>query len=115
MGRLGLAAVLVVLAAAVLAAGCGGSDGENGASGDDRGKALFTSEAEPSPCGSCHVLDDAGTSGAIGPNLDTLQPSAERVASAMREGPGAMPSFADTLSEEDIDAVAEYVEAAAGR
>lgn len=109
-----LAALLLALAAAaMLAAGCGGDDAENGAAGSDRGKALFTSEAQP-PCGSCHVLADAGTSGAVGPNLDTLQPSADRVAKAMRDGPGAMPSFTDQLGEEDIDAVAQYVESAAG-
>jgi cytochrome c6 len=111
MGR--TAAVLSALAvAAMLAAGCGGDDSENGATGSDRGKVLFTSEAEPA-CGSCHTLADAGTSGSVGPNLDALQPSADRVAQAMRQGPGAMPTFTDTLSDEDIDAVAEYVEAAA--
>jgi mono/diheme cytochrome c family protein len=32
----------------------------------------------------------------------------------MREGPGAMPRYDETLSEEDVSAVAAYVEAAAG-
>ncbi|HSL65061.1 MAG TPA: c-type cytochrome, partial [Gaiellaceae bacterium] len=76
-------------------------------------KTLFTAEAEP-PCGSCHTLADAGTSGSIGPNLDDLQPSADRVQRAMREGPGAMPSYAESLSDDDRTAVADYVEGAAG-
>jgi cytochrome c6 len=103
----------VCLAASLLAAGCGGEEGENGTSASDRGRTLFTSEAEPS-CGSCHTLADAGTTGTIGPNLDDLQPTADRVEGAMREGPGAMPSFAESLTDDDIAAVAEYVEAAAG-
>lgn len=107
--RRNAALLLAVAAAAVLGAGCGG-DSESGASGSERGKALFTSEADPA-CGSCHTLADAGTSGAVGPNLDDLQPTADRVAQALRTGPGAMPTYGDRLSEEDIDAVAQYVEA----
>jgi cytochrome c6 len=101
------------LAASLLASGCGGDDGDDEASGSDRGKTLFTAEAEP-PCGSCHTLADAGTSGSIGPNLDDLQPSADRVQRAMREGPGAMPSYAESLSDDDRTAVADYVEGAGG-
>jgi sulfite dehydrogenase len=112
--RRGAALLLALALGVVLAAGCGGGDDESGAAApSDRGKALFTTDAQP-PCGSCHVLADAGTSGTVGPNLDTLQPTAARVANAMRDGPGAMPSFSDTLSDEDIDAVATYVESAAG-
>jgi sulfite dehydrogenase len=103
----------VCLAASLLAAGCGGEDDENGASGSDRGRTLFTSQAEPA-CGSCHTLADADTSGTIGPNLDELQPTADRVQRAMSEGPGAMPRYDESLTDEDIAAVAEYVETAAG-
>jgi mono/diheme cytochrome c family protein len=53
-----------VLAAAVLAAGCGTGGIERG--GDaSRGKQLFTQK-----CASCHTLADAGASGVAGPNLD---------------------------------------------
>jgi cytochrome c6 len=101
-------------AAALLLTACGG-DGENGvADGDaERGREVFTSIADPS-CGSCHRLDDAGTTGTIGPNLDELQPSADQVEQAVRTGPGAMPSFEDELSDEQIDAVSTYVADAAG-
>jgi plastocyanin len=66
MRRSGLpgAAVAVCAAAAVTAlAGCGGLTDQ----GDDvvNGKQLFVSK-----CGSCHVLDRAGTKGVTGPNLD---------------------------------------------
>lgn len=72
-----------------------------------RGKALF-STATPA-CALCHTLKDAGTEGAIGPVLDELQPDAARVARALQNGVGAMPSFKATLSDEDIAALALYV------
>ena len=49
-----------------------------------------------------------------GPNLDEAKPSAELVVDRVTNGMGAMPSFADQLSEEQITEVAAYVSAAAG-
>ena len=72
------------------------------------GKKLLSS-AKPAACAVCHTLKDAGSEGAIGPVLDELQPDAERVARALRNGIGSMPSFKDTLSEAEIAAVALYV------
>ncbi|CAM4254764.1 cytochrome c [Comamonas aquatilis] len=72
-----------------------------------RGKSLFTT-ATPA-CALCHTLKDAGAEGAIGPVLDELQPDAARVARALKDGIGAMPSFKATMSEADIAAVALYV------
>lgn len=72
-----------------------------------RGKKLFTT-ATPA-CAVCHTLKDAGAEGAIGPVLDELQPDAPRVARALRDGIGSMPSFKATLSDADIEAVALYV------
>jgi mono/diheme cytochrome c family protein len=61
--RLVLAALLSVGVAA-LASGCGQTGVAKG--GDiSQGKQLFVSK-----CGSCHALQDAGTLGTIGPNLD---------------------------------------------
>lgn len=77
------------------------------------GKALFTDGAMP-PCALCHTLKDAGTSGAVGPVLDELQPDAARVATALRSGIGAMPSYKATLKEEQILALARYVAKASG-
>ncbi len=77
------------------------------------GKALFTANAVP-PCALCHTLKDAGASGAVGPVLDELQPDAARVATALRNGIGAMPSYKAALKEEQIQALARYVSKASG-
>ena len=76
---------------------------------DAAGEEIFLAQ-----CGACHTLADAGTTGAIGPNLDSSQPSTELVVDRVTNGQGAMPAFADTLSEEQIADVAAYVTAVAG-
>ena len=73
------------------------------------GKALFIGGAQPIACSVCHTLDDAGTTGTIGPDLDELQPDADRIRKTMLEGMGAMPSFADTLDESEREAIIKYV------
>lgn len=78
------------------------------------GRQVFTEQAQP-PCSLCHSLREAGASGVIGPDLDQLKPSVERVAAAVRGGVGVMPSFAASLSAEQIDAVAHYVAQATGQ
>ena len=74
------------------------------------GKEVFASAG----CGACHTLADAGATGTVGPNLDEAKPSAELVVDRVTNGMGAMPPFADQLSEEQITEVAAYVSAAAG-
>ena len=68
-----LALALVVLVAALVIAGCGGSPEVSSGENLAVGKELFVTGnpgvATPS-CGACHVLEAAGTSGQIGPNLD---------------------------------------------
>jgi len=64
------------------------------------------------PCALCHALKDAGTSGAVGPVLDDLQPDAARVVAALKNGIGAMPSYKATLSEAQMQALGRYVEKA---
>ena len=71
------------------------------------GKKLFT-KATPA-CSVCHTLKDAGAEGAIGPAFNDLQPDAARVSKALHDGLGAMPSFKDSLTEEQIAALALYV------
>lgn len=78
-----------------------------------QGKALFLQGAAP-PCAVCHTLKDAGASGAIGPVLDELQPDADRVISAMKNGIGLMPSFRTTLDDAQMRALARYVSKASG-
>lgn len=79
----------------------------------EKGKQVFTNEAQPS-CTVCHTLADAGSAGTIGPNLDELKPSRERVINAVTGGVGIMPAFSDSLSSEQIQAVARYVAAVTG-
>ena len=75
------------------------------------GKALFTGGAEPA-CGVCHTMVDAGTEGEIGPNMDELKPSFEQVRAAVTGGVGVMPAYSDSLSADEIEAVARYVASA---
>lgn len=75
------------------------------------GKEIFLGA---SGCASCHTLADAGATGTIGPNLDATQPPVDLVVDRVTNGQGGMPSFADSLSEEEIQEVAAYVSAAAG-
>ncbi len=117
---------LLLAALVVGVAGCGGEDDkqalpetvvgttttattteEPGASEGDpeAGKEVFSSAG----CGSCHVLEDAGASGAVGPSLDDAKPDYELVVDRVTNGKGAMPSFSDELSEEQINDVAAYV------
>jgi mono/diheme cytochrome c family protein len=60
-------------------------------------------------CGSCHTFAAAGSSGAVGPNLDDAAPSAETAAAVIRSGAGTMPPFAGRLSDAEIEAVAAFV------
>lgn len=60
-------------------------------------------------CGGCHTLDAAGSSGNVGPNLDDAKPDAGLVTDRVTNGMGAMPAFADQLSEKQIADVVAYV------
>ena len=74
------------------------------------GKSIFTAN-----CGSCHTLADAGTSGNVGPNLDGVKPTRQKVVTQVTNGGGAMPAFKDTLDQQQIQAVADYVSSVAGK
>jgi mono/diheme cytochrome c family protein len=93
-------------------AATGGETGETAETGGDpaAGKQVFASAG----CGGCHILEDAGTSGNVGPSLDESQPSNELVVDRVTNGQGAMPAFGDQLSEEEIQNVAAYVVQATG-
>jgi mono/diheme cytochrome c family protein len=60
-------------------------------------------------CGGCHVLEAAGSSGNIGPNLDESQPDFELAVDRVTNGSGAMPAFGDQLEPQQIADVAAYV------
>jgi cbb3-type cytochrome c oxidase subunit III len=110
-------AALVVLATALLAAGCGTGGISKG--DPDQGKKLFLDK-----CGGCHTLADAGTHGTQGPNLD------DAFASSLKQGVEQVtieqvvrdqielavpPMPQDLVTGSDADAVAAYVAAVAGK
>jgi cytochrome c551 len=121
--RIALALVALVLFIGVTA--CGGGDDEG--SGDTTettatdttatdettttdetsvasGRDVFVAE-----CASCHTFADAGSTGAIGPNLDESTLDEAAVESQVRSGGGGMPAFEGQLSDEEIQAVSGYV------
>jgi mono/diheme cytochrome c family protein len=85
--------------------------GGDGGGGETDGKAIFASAG----CGGCHVLEAAGSSGTIGPNLDDAKPSVDLAITRVTDGKGQMPAFKDRLSEAQIKAVAEFVAENAGK
>lgn len=93
--------------------GAGAIGGEAAA----RSRALFTDR-----CSGCHRLADAGASGRIGPDLDAVLPtvSAAKIREAIVDpdaeatpgfSTGRMPSFADELSQQQLDELVDYLEA----
>jgi mono/diheme cytochrome c family protein len=100
--RAALAAGLALLLAPPLAA----------RADDELGRKVFTEVAQP-PCKLCHTLQAAGATATVGPSLDELKPDKARVLEAVRKGLGVMPPFADKLTPEQIEAVADYVARAA--
>ena len=96
-----------------------GSGGGGGASG----KAVFTSAG----CGACHTFKPAGTSGAVGPDLDNLVADAKKAgedpAAYVKESivdpnkvivkgyqPNVMPgNFGQSLTPQEIDALVKYL------
>ena len=112
--------VFALLAAglAIAVAGCGGggdsttteattTTATTGATSGDAaaGKEVFASAG----CGGCHTFSAAGSSGSVGPNLDDAAPSYDHVVTQVTEGGGAMPSFKDKLTEQQIQDVAAFV------
>ncbi len=49
----------------------------------EQGRKLFQTDADPA-CAICHTLADAGVKGKIGPVLDNLKPSEDRVLTALQ-------------------------------
>jgi mono/diheme cytochrome c family protein len=123
--RSALSAAGLALALAAGAAACGtGGLAEGG--DPSRGKELFVQN-----CGSCHTLADAGTKGAVGPNLDdAFGPSREQgfeestirdVVLGQIRTPVTTPSTgapgmpANIVEGEDAESVADYVASVAGK
>ena len=69
----------------------------------NQGKIIFVGDGN---CATCHSLDDANSSGNIGPNLNEIKPDISRVLMAVTNGIGVMPAYQGQLSDEEINAVA---------
>jgi cytochrome c oxidase subunit 2 len=94
---------------------------EGGGAGGADGQTIFIQN-----CGSCHALADAGTTGEVGPNLDTVLPGLSEDAvlesivdpnAEITDGyqPDVMPgNFGELLSDEQLDALVEYLTGAVG-
>jgi mono/diheme cytochrome c family protein len=125
MRRSALIALLLVLTLGL--AGCGGGD-ETAPTPETVEGTLPEDTTEESPgaglegdaaageaiyaengCGGCHVLEAAGSSGNVGPNLDEAQPDLELAIDRVTNGAGAMPAFGDQLEPQQIADVAAYV------
>ena len=72
------------------------------------GKRLFIETASP-PCGVCHSLEAAGAKGVIGPDLDALKPDARRIRTAIAQGVGAMPAYAEQLTDPEVTALVDFI------
>jgi mono/diheme cytochrome c family protein len=83
--------------------------GATEAAGAD-GEAIFKEN-----CAACHTLAAAGATGTVGPNLDDVKPSEDKVAEMVANGGGAMPPFKGALSDAEIAAVAKFVSSSAGK
>ena len=71
------------------------------------GAAVFASAG----CAGCHTFTPAGSTGEVGPKLDGVPLSAEQVQALVTSGRGAMPSFKEQLSKQQIADVAAYLKA----
>lgn len=72
----------------------------------DLGKEIFLNKGA---CATCHVLEDAGSNGQIGPNLNDIRPEKIRVMNAVINGIGVMPAYDGELTKDEIEAVSHYV------
>jgi mono/diheme cytochrome c family protein len=78
------------------------------AQSEELGKQVFTTIAQP-PCAVCHKLQAAGAVGEVGPSLDELKPTEEKIRLAVERGVGNMPPFDEVLTKEQIEAVTRFV------
>ena len=117
-----IAFVLVALVLCIGVAACGG-DEESGATTETTTTETTTTDETTTDetttaagrdvfvanCSSCHTFQDAGATGAIGPDLDQSSLDEAAVESQVRNGGGGMPAFEGQLSDDEIAAVSGYV------
>ena len=95
-------------------AGCGGGGQKPASDSSPRPSSAGAKVFASASCGSCHTLQEAGAKGTVGPNLDQVKPSAERVVREVKNGGTGMPSFRGKLSAQQISDVAQFVSGATG-
>lgn len=109
-------ALTVLAIAGSVAGGCGGGDEEastapsaTASTETAAGQAASGAELFSENCQSCHGAEGAG--GHVGPDLQksSVAENLAQVEEQVRNGGGGMPPFADVLSDEEIDTVAQYV------
>ena len=83
----------------------GAEPAPSGEGDPEAGADIFASEG----CGGCHALEEAGSSGTIGPSLDGRALELDAVVRQVTEGGGGMPPFGDRLSDEEIRDVSAFV------
>jgi len=113
MRRLRLRSVLVLLPALLVAplAACGGDDSTEGAGGAADGQAIYEAN-----CARCHGPDGEGGQGpALGNGEVEGHLSLDEQIDVITNGRNAMPAWEDSLSEEEIEAVATYEREELGR
>ena len=70
------------------------------------GLEVFNNKAK---CGTCHTLQAVKSTSNIGPNLDQLKPSMDRIVYSVTNGIGLMQAWDSILTYDEIEAVAYYV------
>lgn len=113
-------ALTAAVAAATALAACGGQEPLTDSDNAVRGKQLFVAK-----CGSCHVMQRAGTKGNVGPNLDTSfrQSLGEGFGRSVVRGvveyqiqyPQGPQMPADLVKGDDVGHVASYVATAVSK
>jgi cytochrome c oxidase subunit 2 len=108
-----------VLTASAFQAWVRGREAGASTGGGSQGKALFTAN-----CGSCHTMEDAGSTGQVGPNLDEALPGKDKafiresivdpdkvIASGYQ--PNVMPqNFGQMFSEAQLNGLVDYLASA---
>jgi mono/diheme cytochrome c family protein len=102
-----VAAVAAAIGVASLVAACGsGSSGEDAPTNAQlvKGQAVFAQQ-----CARCHGADGSGGRGPrLAGRLHEIFPDEATMAHFVENGGGGMPRFGETLSKEDLAAVAAY-------
>lgn len=80
----------------------------------ERGRDVYLSASQPG-CGTCHILKHAGSTAAVGPNLDVMRPDLQKIIRSVTQGVGVMPPQREVLTKGQIEDVAAYVFEVAGK